>query len=45
MNKTILHLCADIGSDSEPYREAGGAFSIIERWKQEQESEREDGEK
>lgn len=23
MEKTILHLCADIGSDSEPYRNAG----------------------
>lgn len=23
MNKIILHLCADIGSDSKPYRDAG----------------------
>ena len=26
-NKTILHLCADIGSDSKPYRDAG--YSVI----------------
>lgn len=27
MNKIILHLCADIGSDSKPYKEAG--YEII----------------
>ena len=27
MNKTILHLCADIGSDSRPYRDAG--YNVI----------------
>jgi len=26
-SKTILHLCADIGSDSQPYREAG--YNVI----------------
>lgn len=26
-NKTILHLCADIGSDSKPYRDAG--YNVI----------------
>lgn len=26
-DKTILHLCADIGSDSQPYREAG--YNVI----------------
>jgi len=26
-NKTILHLCADIGSDSQPYAEAG--YNVI----------------
>ena len=25
--KTILHLCADIGSDSKPYRDAG--YNVI----------------
>jgi hypothetical protein len=27
LNKTILHLCADIGSDSQPYRDAG--YNVI----------------
>lgn len=27
--KTILHLCADIGSDSEPYKEAGYDVKLI----------------
>lgn len=27
MTKTILHLCADIGSDSQPYRKAG--YNVI----------------
>lgn len=26
-DKTILHLCADIGSDSKPYRDAG--YNVI----------------
>ena len=30
--KTILHLCADLGSDSKPYRDAGynvtGVFGV-----------------
>jgi hypothetical protein len=27
MNKTILHLCADIGSDTKPYKDAG--YNVI----------------
>lgn len=29
MKKTILHLCADIGSDSKPYRDAGYNVVLI----------------
>lgn len=29
MRKTILHLCADIGSDSKPYRDAGYNVVLI----------------
>ena len=28
-NKIILHLCADIGSDSKPYRDAGYDVRMI----------------
>ena len=31
MNKIILHLCADIGSDSKPYQDAGYDVRLIGR--------------
>jgi len=29
MEKTILHLCADVGSDSKPYKDAGYKVVLI----------------
>jgi len=31
LNKIILHLCADIGSDSKPYQDAGYDVRLIGR--------------